>query len=610
MSFEKVPDCLRALNQWIVWKTIVRDGQPTKLPFQVNGESAKSNDPLTWSPFQAACDRFEHGGYSGVGFVFSEADEFVGVDLDGCRDPQTGKYAQWARDILAKLNSYSEISPSQTGVKIFCRGKSPWGSGKKFPMKDAEKITDKEPAIEVYDRGRYFAVTGWRVGGVSAEIEDRQAELQWLADTYAPKPAAAPSVDWRSDSAVVERARLYLAKVPVSVSGQGGHNAAFHAACLLAIDFGLSENDTLGLLREWNQGCQPPWSERELAHKVSEAMKQPGERNRLRNARQENWDKITISQYTPPVVEAPPTKLCLEDAARGYLKATSEGKETLIELGLPDVDYALAGGVEPGEMVILAARPSHGKSTVALQIIHHVTSNGIPAAMISEEMSASALGKRVIQFASIVPQEHWRQSSSQVEAELDRHFKQRAKCIVIESCRTADRAVEAIRDVVKNDGVKLVVVDYAQLLTSRGNGRYEQVTQTSMKLRQVASETKAILVVLCQLSRSIESRPKFVPVMADLKDSGQLEQDADVVMFLVWPHRIDSANEPGEYLFFIAKNRNRAILESSLRCKFKPSRQMLLPEPAAQKTRMTAGVDFDADAWTNSTFQGNEGAEF
>lgn len=599
MTFEKVPQCLRDLPHWVLWKTIVRDGQETKLPFQAAGGAAKSNDRTTWATFDEALAAFNLGNHSGIGFMFSEGDEFCGIDLDGCRHPETGAYAQWALDILQRMNSYSEVSPSKTGAKIFVRGKSPWASGRKFNVFGAERICDKTPAIEVYDRLRYFAVTGHRIGKLSQDVEPRQAELQWLAATYEPKPEPQPATDWQSESAIVERARKYLATLPVSISGQGGHNAAFRAACASVIDFGLSESDAMGLLREWNQGCQPPWSERELSHKVSDATKQPGERNRLRNAKPENWSKIRIEHRAAPVTQAPPNKITLEVAARKHLEQVATGKSTLIELGLPDVDYAIGGGVEPGEMIILAARPSHGKSAVALQAIHHVTSNGIPAAMVSEEMSASALGKRVVQFASNVPQEHWKFDTVQVAAELDKHFKLRAPCIVIESCQTAERAADAIRRTVEEDGVRFVVVDYAQLLGSKGNSRYEQVTQTSVALRRVASETGAVLLVLCQLSRSIESRPKFVPVMGDIKDTGQLEQDADVILFLCWPHRLDSKNHPDEYLFFVAKNRNRAINQPVVKCVFKPSRQMLVSEQPGRDRTGAKGRDFNADEWAD-----------
>ena len=284
---DKVPAELKTYRNWVLWKTVVRDGLPTKLPFQANGAPAKSNDPKTWTSFETACEAFSRGEYSGLGFVFSESDGFCGIDLDGCRCKDTGAYAEWAKAILARVNSYSEVSPSSTGVKIFVRGESPWGAGKRFAVQDAEQFGDKEPAIEVYDKGRYFAVTGFRIANLSQTVEERQDALNWLAETYGPKPRVVQCVPFNApacnDQSVITRARAYLAKVPVSISGQGGHNAAMHAACVLVIGFGLSESDAMPLMREWNVGCQPPWSEHDLLRKLSEATKRPGERNTLRN---------------------------------------------------------------------------------------------------------------------------------------------------------------------------------------------------------------------------------------------------------------------------------------------------------------------------------------
>jgi replicative DNA helicase len=228
-------------------------------------------------------------------------------------------------------------------------------------------------------------------------------------------------------------------------------------------------------------------------------------------------------------------------------------------------------------LILLAARPSHGKSAVALQCIHEVTSHGRAAMMISEEMSALALGKRVIQYASDVPSEYWTHDAN-VQTHLADHFAGRADCLVVESCRTAEKAADEIRRGVEKHGVTFAVVDYAQLLGSKGNSRYEQITNTSITLRQVASQCKIPLLVLVQLSRAIEGRATFTPMMSDLKDSGQFEQDADVILFLCWPHRLDSTKDPNEYLFFVGKNRNRGIIKPAMKCRFEPGRQMFLPQ--------------------------------
>lgn len=585
MKPDRIPTELRERPQWLVWKIETPKGRkPTKLPFQVNGDNASSTDPATWTTFDSAyrCWQAGAGGYSGIGFVFALDDPYCGIDLDGCRDPKSGTFADWARAILLACDSYAEVSPSMTGAKLFVRGKLPWDSGKNVKVPGVPKVCDKEPGIEMYEHGRYFAVTGLRLSGKPGICTDQQALVDRLAATYGPPPiTAAGGADWYAEAAVIERARKYLAKLPPAVDGKNGSGACYRAACVLTLGFGLPEGQALDLMREYNQTCVPPWSEKELVHKVKSSLKEPGTRNYLRTKREQDWDSTDVPEYREAApgtstIESPPNVLTLRSAAENYLTGMREGKTTLFETGLPDVDSALGGGLEPGEMVVLAARPSHGKSAVALQVIHYTTALGVPAVMVSEEMSPLALGKRTIQFASNVPEEHWRTSEPKVTRQVQEHFDSRAECYVVESCRTVERADVAIREAVDKHGCKLAVVDYAQLLGGRGRSRYEQITATSIALRQLASQTKVVLLVLCQLSRAIETRNKFVPVMSDLKDTGQLEQDADVILFLCWPHKLDAKNNPKEFQFFIGKNRNRAVVEPMVECSFEPSRQMLV----------------------------------
>src|SRR6185436_3443403 len=195
---------------------------------------------------------------------------------------------------------------------------------------------------------------------------------------------------------------------------------------------------------------------------------------------------------------------------------------------------------------------------------------------ISEEMSALALGKRTLQFISNVPQEHWFDLAACMDEEIEEYAANHKDCVIVESCGTVYNVATTVERLVREKGVRAVGVDYAQLLRAFGKSRYEQVTNTSVILRQLASSQKIIMLVLCQLSREIESRNKFVPQMSDLKDTGQLEQDADVISFLVWPHKIDSAEPRNKFQFFIAKNRNRAINQNAIECRFIPEKQKFL----------------------------------
>src|SRR5713101_3670524 len=149
----RVPDDLRELDQWVVWRYETRNGRPTKVPYQVTGELASSTNASTWTFFESAMEcwhRFPRR-HDGIGFVFSATDPYCGIDLDNCLDDQSNPKT-WAGPILGGFfDSYMEDSPSGRGVKIWVRAKLPGpGRSKK----------ERGEGIEIYDSGRYFTVTG------------------------------------------------------------------------------------------------------------------------------------------------------------------------------------------------------------------------------------------------------------------------------------------------------------------------------------------------------------------------------------------------------------------------------------------------------------------
>jgi hypothetical protein len=167
-----VPDDLRECDQWVLWRYEAREGggKPTKIPYQITGKLASSTNPATWTSYQRVSDCFRRTGvcYSGIGFVFSNADPFTGIDLDDCLDPQTG-VKPWARGIVERFaDTYMEISPSGEGLKIWARGKLP-ANLPGVPVGDGQ--------VEMYDHARYFAVTGRPFRGAPLEIEDHASYL-------------------------------------------------------------------------------------------------------------------------------------------------------------------------------------------------------------------------------------------------------------------------------------------------------------------------------------------------------------------------------------------------------------------------------------------------
>ena len=146
-----VPDELRALPNWVCYRLEDRHGQqrPTKIPYNpITGEKAKANDPATWTGYETCVAAVERSEYDGIGFEF--APPYVGVDLDHCREAEAGEIQEWAADVIAHLDSYTEASPSGTGVHIILKGSLPPGRRREGP-------------IEMYDSNRYFTVTGGHI---------------------------------------------------------------------------------------------------------------------------------------------------------------------------------------------------------------------------------------------------------------------------------------------------------------------------------------------------------------------------------------------------------------------------------------------------------------
>ena len=189
MAFDEIPTELSELQQWVDWRNKHRSGEakPTKVPYDPNGVSRKasSTDRATWGSFEqavakqalAAEDRRVEN-IDGIGFVFTEDDPYVGIDLDGC--VVDGVIDARAQEIIDRLDSYWEISQSGTGVHIIARGQLPEWAG------------NRGNGIEIYDRARFFTMTGAGTG----EIADRTQEIEQLAREYLQPKVPEHDFDW------------------------------------------------------------------------------------------------------------------------------------------------------------------------------------------------------------------------------------------------------------------------------------------------------------------------------------------------------------------------------------------------------------------------------
>lgn len=179
MNVQAIPSELRALPRWCCWKWST-DGR--KVPIDpLTTRWASHSDPATWNTFANALFRLRRGG---VGLNFASGGGIVAVDLDHCRDPQTGVLTAFAQDVIARLDTYTEISPSGTGIHLFCLGAKP-GPRCRYQA-DAD-------ALELYDGAHFMSVTGEHVPGARVRLCERSDVLSRLyTQLWPPRPVASP----------------------------------------------------------------------------------------------------------------------------------------------------------------------------------------------------------------------------------------------------------------------------------------------------------------------------------------------------------------------------------------------------------------------------------
>jgi putative DNA primase/helicase len=245
-DLDNIPVELLGYTSFVCWREAPPRkplAKPLKIPVSPLTGRNGHHDPQEWTSFETAVKFYtQNKSMAGIGFEFSETDPYAGIDLDKCRNPETGKIDQWAVELIRLLDSYSEISPSQTGVKIIVRG-SIEGKEKHFTFGGHE--------VEIYKSGRYFTLTGRRLPETPTEIQERQDRIDRLVPNEPPYIAptgpsipradddSAKAVDAMPDAELMARieqsrqGKKFKKLMAGSTDGYPGYFAASGALCAI-----------------------------------------------------------------------------------------------------------------------------------------------------------------------------------------------------------------------------------------------------------------------------------------------------------------------------------------------------------------------------------------
>ena len=350
-----IPAALRERQQWVVWQWERREDKWTKVPVNARtGSRAESDNPATWTDFETARNyAAPRTNIAGIGYVFRADDPYTGIDFDTCRDPETGELDAWAAATLAGFDSYAEVSPSGTGIKAFVKATLPdHGIRRKRP--------DDMPGgmVEMYDRGRFFTVTGHHVRDTPATIHDAQEAVDALytrlTSTKVRGDAAPPLEARKTDDTQATRGTLTDDELIAfasrgkngakftnlwmgSTAGYPSHSEADITLCsLLAFYTGPNAARIDGLFRQ-SRLMRPKWDERRgtetygaitVANALSSRTEywQPGERY----ADDREWQAIQGGDTTAG-----------ESDAKAWTPATAPYPEPLP----PEAFYGLPGTI-------------------------------------------------------------------------------------------------------------------------------------------------------------------------------------------------------------------------------------------------------------------------
>lgn len=508
-----IPDELKRVRQWVLWKRETRNGKPTKVCYQPTGQHAKSNDPATWADFQTCLDALSR--FDGLGVMF--ADGLMGVDLDHHVD-ERGNLSDFAREVVSTLPTYWEFSPSGRGLHALCYGTLPAGGRK-----------SAQHGLEMYCEGRYFTVTGNHLEGTPSTVKRLNGEIaQVHARVFGVKPAEPPTATTTptklvnlDDQQVIERAMLadnggkFLDLWTGSTTRHNGdHSSADLALCeILAFWAGRDAGRIDSLFRQSGL-MRPKWDERHYADgrtygqaTIDEAIACTTQvYNPMPQAREQLSATDVMIDDGIPAVPLPDDWHLIEPSqstatypatvTSGAAQPTNKRRYTLHSAAealepQPPIEWVIDRLFSAGSVSILFGEPG-SKKTYALLDAAVCVAHGVkwldfdtrksPVLIIDEESGKRRMNRRLGE----VLRGHMADGSTPIHYTTLERFQlaQLADALAVESA-------------IEESGARFVIIDaLADIMPGADENAVKDVQPIFLALRGIAERTQAAIVVV------------------------------------------------------------------------------------------------------------------
>lgn len=557
MSYEHIPASLKGLRQWVCYRTAARDnGKLAKIPVDPKTlNDAKANDPSTWGTFEEAVAAAARHRLAGIGIEF--ANGVFGVDLDGVIDA-AGNLTPEAADIVATLDSYTEYSPSGSGLHILCKGTIPAGRRRKG-------------SVEIYESGRFFTVTG-RPFGTVRELQNRTQEAAKVHARYiepteqknAQEGHRRATAHYLSDTDILSK--MFASKQGAEIqrlwngdtSAQGGD----HSAADLAL---------VNHLCYWTNGDAMAI---DTLFRLSGLMRDKWDRPESTFGTYGNRTiQTALSQFTPWT----PTVYTYQDAQRDFADLDApasspvgsqaadplEGIQTAADYlrnnfatdrdqfkgykkrktGFADIDLS-TGGLYPG-LYVLGALSSLGKTTFAHQLADQLAAAGDTVLFFSLEQSVFELTTKSLARESYKLQQERKATegalssieirsgrSSGLMKDAYKNYLAFAGRVIVKECNfgdTAESIAATVKAYIEKTGVTpIVMVDYLQIIPGADPRMTdkEKVDQNMRRLKIMQRDHDLVVFVISALNRT-----NYMTQIGfeSFRESSGIEYTADVV---------------------------------------------------------------------------------